>query len=158
MTALVYHPAPGYPVGFKRMRHLLLSLFVILATSACSLVYKVDVQQGSLFDKETVDSLKVGMTKRQVTLIMGSPSVVSPFDQDRWDYVSSIRRGRNKMDTKDLILTFEDDKLAKIEGDYFPEDPQQMIKDSRKYKRQFPDEERDEDDKRKKERQEKNGG
>ncbi len=140
------------------MRHLLLSLVVILATSGCNLVYKLDVQQGSLFDKETVDSLKIGMTKRQVTLIMGSPSVVSPFNQDRWDYVSSIRRGRNTMESRDLILTFEDDKLAKVEGDYFPEDPQQMIKDARKYKRQFPDEKRDEDDKRKKERQEKNGG
>ena len=158
MTALVYHPAPGYPVGFKRMRHLLLSLALLFAASGCNLVYKLDVQQGSLFDKETVDSLKVGMTKRQVTLIMGSPSVVSPFDQDRWDYVSSIRRGRNQMESKDLILTFQDDKLAKIEGDYFPEDAQQMIKDARKYKRQYPDEKREEDDKRKKERQENSGG
>lgn len=158
MTALVYHPAPGYPAGFKHMRHLLLSLVVILACSGCGLIYKLDVQQGNLFDKETVDALKIGMTKRQVTLIMGSPSVVSPFDQDRWDYVSSIRRGRNNMDSKDLILSFTDDKLAKIEGDYFPEDPQLLIKDARKYKRQYPDEKRDDDDKRKKERQEKNGG
>ena len=158
MTTLVYHPAPGYPVGFKRMRHLLFSLALALVASGCSLIYKLDVQQGNLFDKETVDSLKIGMTKRQVTLIMGSPSVVSPFEQNRWDYVSSIRRGRNKMDSKDLILSFEDDKLAKIEGDYFPEDPQQLIKDARKYKRQYPDEKRDDDDKRKKEREKKNSG
>ena len=140
------------------MRHLLFSLALALVASGCSLIYKLDVQQGNLFDKETVDSLKVGMTKRQVTLIMGSPSVVSPFEQNRWDYVSSIRRGRNKMDSKDLILSFEDDKLAKIEGDYFPEDPQQLIKDARKYKRQYPDEKRDDDDKRKKEREKKNSG
>lgn len=140
------------------MRHLLLSLALVFAATGCSLIYTVDVQQGSLFDKETVDSLKVGMTKRQVTLIMGSPSVVSPFDQNRWDYVSSIRRGRGKMESKDLILNFEDDKLAKIEGDYFPEDPQQLIKDARKYKRQYPDEKRDDDDKRKKEREKKNSG
>ena len=158
MASLVYHPAPGYPVGFKRMRHLLFSLALALLASGCSLVYKLDVQQGNLFDKETVDSLKLGMTKRQVTLIMGSPSVVSPFDQNRWDYVSSIRRGRNKMDSKDLILSFEDDKLAKIEGDYFPEDPQQLIKDARKYKRQYPDEKRDDDDNRKKEREKQQGG
>ena len=101
------------------MRHLLFSLALALVASGCSLIYKLDVQQGNLFDKETVDSLKIGMTKRQVTLIMGSPSVVSPFEQNRWDYVSSIRRGRNKMDSKDLILSFADDKLAKIEGDYF---------------------------------------
>ena len=72
--------------------------------------------------------------------------------------MSSIRRGRGKLESKDLILNFEDDKLAKIEGDYFPEDPQQLIKDARKYKRQYPDEKSDDDDKRKKEREKKNSG
>lgn len=124
------------------MRHLLLTLIAVFALGGCGAIYKLDVQQGNLFDKEAVDSLKPGMTKRQVTLIMGSPSVVSPFDQDRWDYVSSIRRGRGKMESKDLVLHFENDALTKIEGDYFPQDPQQLIKDSRKYKRQYPDEKR----------------
>ncbi|MGA8278950.1 MAG: outer membrane protein assembly factor BamE [Rhodanobacteraceae bacterium] len=112
------------------------------ALSGCAVLYKLDVQQGNLFDKATVDSLKPGMTKRQVTLIMGSPSIVSPFDQNRWDYVSTIRRGRNKMESKDLTLYFKDDALAKIEGDYFPVDPDQLIKDARKYKREYPDEKR----------------
>lgn len=98
----------------------------------------------------TVDALKPGMSKRQVLLVMGSPALTSPFEQDRWDYVSTIRRGRNKMATKDLVLTFKDDALVKIDGDYFPEDPDQMIKDARKYKRQYPDEKRPEDDKKKK--------
>ena len=87
------------------------------------------------------------MTKRQVLLVMGSPSVVSPFDQDRWDYVSTIRRGRNSMESKDLTLYFKDDALVKIDGDYFPEDPHQLIKDAGKYKRQYPDEKRPEEDK-----------
>lgn len=131
------------------MRQLVLTLFLVVALGGCGVIYKLDVQQGNLFNKETVDSLKPGMTKRQVTLIMGSPSVVSPFDQDRWDYVSSIRRGRGKMESKDLVLHFENDALVKIEGDYFPEDPQQLIKDARKYKRQYPDEKREEEKKKK---------
>lgn len=121
-----------------------------LPLAGCNLVYKVDVQQGNLFDKTTVESLKPGMSKHQVRLIMGSPSVISPFDQDRWDYVSTIRRGRNQMETKDLILYFENDTLAKIEGDYFPEDPEQLIQDARKYKRQYPDEKRPDSDKKNK--------
>lgn len=134
------------------MRLLVLTLFLVTALGGCGVIYKLDVQQGNLFDKETVDSLKPGMTKRQVTLIMGSPSVVSPFNQDRWDYVSSIRRGRGKMESKDLVLHFENDALVRIEGDYFPEDPRQLIKDARKYKRQYPDEKR-EDDKKKRQEQ-----
>jgi outer membrane protein assembly factor BamE len=132
------------------MRLRWLALLALVPLAGCGLVYKVDVQQGNLFDKNTVDSLKPGMTKRQVLLVMGSPAVVSPFDQDRWDYVSSIRRGRRTMDSKDLTLFFKDDALVKIDGDYFPEDPDQLIKDASKYKRQYPDEKRPDDEKKKK--------
>jgi outer membrane protein assembly factor BamE len=80
---------------------------------------------------------------------MGSPSIVSPFDQNRWDYVSTLRKGNGRMATKDLILYFENDSLAKIEGDYFAEDPVQLVKEATKYKRQYPDEKRPDDDKKK---------
>lgn len=125
----------------------LIALCALIPLSGCGVLYKLDVQQGNLFDKEQVETLKPGMTKRQVLLVMGSPSIISPFDQDRWDYVSSIKRGRGKMDSKDLILFFENESLARIEGDYFPEDPEVLIRDARKYKRQYPDEKREDDKK-----------
>lgn len=121
-----------------------------LAAAACSPIYKLDIQQGNLLSKSLVDSLKPGMTKRQVTLVMGSPAVVSPFDQNRWDYVSTLRRGNGRMETKDLTLYFEGDALSKIEGDYFAENPQELIKEATKYKRQYPDDKRPDDDKKKK--------
>ncbi|HZW50264.1 MAG TPA: outer membrane protein assembly factor BamE [Rudaea sp.] len=120
-----------------------------MAITACSPIYKLDIQQGNLFNKNLVDSLKPGMSKRQVTLVMGSPSIVSPFDQNRWDYVSTLRKGNGRMATKDLTLYFENDSLAKIEGDYFAEDPVQLVKEATKYKRQYPDEKRPDDDKKK---------
>ena len=132
------------------MRYRWLALLALAPLGGCGLIYKVDVQQGNLFDKPTVDSLKPGMSKRQVLLVMGSPSVISPFDQERWDYISTIRRGRNSMAQKDLTLYFKDDALVKIDGDYFPEDPAQLIKDARKYKRQYPDDKRPDEDKGKK--------
>ncbi|MEO7325073.1 MAG: outer membrane protein assembly factor BamE [Dokdonella sp.] len=132
------------------MRLRWLSLLALIPLTGCGIIYKVDAQQGNLFDKSTVEALKPGMSKRQVLLVMGSPAVTSPFDQNRWDYVSTIRRGRGKMDSKDLVLYFKDNALVKIDGDYFPEDPEQMIKDARKYKRQYPDEKRPDDDKKKK--------
>lgn len=127
-----------------------LALLALVPLAGCGLLYRVDAQQGNLFDKAQVESLKEGMTKRQVLLIMGSPAVISPFDQNRWDYVSTIRRGRHKMESKDLTLFFKDDALVKIDGDYFPEDPDQMIKDARRYKRDYPDEKRPDDDRKKK--------
>ena len=121
-----------------------------LAATACSPIYKLDIQQGNLLSKSLVDSLKPGMTKHQVTLVMGSASVVSPFDQNRWDYVSTVRRGNGRMETKNLTLYFDGDALAKIEGDYFAENPQELIKEATKYKRQYPDDKRPDDDKKKK--------
>jgi len=121
-----------------------------LAAAACSPIYKLDIQQGNLLSKSLVDSLKPGMTKRQVQLVMGSPSVVSPFDQNRWDYVSTLRRGNGRMEHKELTLYFEGDSLSKIEGDYFAENPQELIKEATKYKRQYPDDKRPDDDKKKK--------
>jgi outer membrane protein assembly factor BamE len=132
------------------MRFRWLAPIAFIPLAGCSLIYRVDAQQGNLFDKSTVEALKEGMSKRQVLLVMGSPAVVSPFDQNRWDYVSTIRRGRHKMDTKDLTLFFKDDALVKIDGDYFPEDPDSLIKDAQKYKRQYPDDKRPDDDKKKK--------
>lgn len=121
----------------------------VLAIAACSPIYKLDIQQGNLFNKNLVDSLKPGMSKRQVTLIMGSPSIVSPFDQNRWDYVSTKRHGNGRMATKDLTLYFENDALTKIQGDYFAEDPVELVKEATKYKRQYPDDKRPDDDKKK---------
>jgi outer membrane protein assembly factor BamE len=135
------------------MRFRWLTLLALAPLAGCGLVDKVDVQQGNLFDKATVESLRPGMSKRQVLLVMGSPAVVSPFDQDRWDYVSSIRRGRNTMESKDLTLYFENESLVRIDGDYFPEDADQLIQDARKYKRQYPDEQRPEEEKEKKKKQ-----
>ena len=121
-----------------------------LAGAACSPIYKLDIQQGNLFNKSLVDSLKPGMSKRQVSLVMGSPSIISPFNQNRWDYVSTWRRRNGRMETKDLTLYFENDSLARIEGDYFAENPQELVKEATKYKRQYPDDKRPDEDKDKK--------
>jgi outer membrane protein assembly factor BamE len=57
------------------------------------------------------------------------------------------------MESKDLTLYFKDDLLVRMDGDYFPEDPNQLIKDASKYKRQYPDDKRSDDDKKKKQQQ-----
>jgi outer membrane protein assembly factor BamE len=119
----------------------------VCGLSACNPIYQLDIQQGNLFSKTQVEALKPGMTKRQVILTMGSPSVINPFQQSRWDYISTLRRGNGRMETKALVLYFEGDSLARIDGDYFAENPAELIHEATKYKRQYPDEKRDEDKK-----------
>ena len=117
--------------------------------TACNPIYTLDIQQGNLFSKNLVDSLKPGMSKRQVTLVMGSPSIVNAFNPNRWDYISTLRKGNGRMEQKDLTLYFDGDSLSRIEGDYFAENPQELIKEATKYKRQYPDDKRPDDDKKK---------
>ncbi len=97
-------------------------LALLVAVSGCRFIYKVDIQQGNLLDQRLVDDLRPGMTKRQVALVLGTPAVESPFRHDRWDYISTYHRRGKRVTRKLLSLTFEDNRLIKIEGNYLPED------------------------------------
>lgn len=103
-------------------------LAVIVATSltACSSfhfpgVYKVGIQQGHIITEEMVSQLKLGMSKRQVRFVLGNSLVPDTFNDDRWDYPYSVRRGSQGEITQYLYTVyFENDKLVKTEGDYLP--------------------------------------
>ncbi len=96
-------------------------LTLLLPIAGCGLIYKQNVQQGNVLEEEQVEQLRTGMTRQQVTSLLGSPSVKSPFHSDRWDYASSFApRGAN-MSTRHLVIHFEDDRVSRIEGDYLAE-------------------------------------
>ena len=114
------------------MLRLVLIMVFACAVGACGIIYKVPVNQGNLLEQDMVDAIKPGMTKRQVALIMGTPSVQSPFDEDRWSYTSSFTRRGKKPEVKTLTLFFEENLLVRMEGDYFPQRDQQLLEESRK--------------------------
>ena len=99
---------------------------MLLCVGGCktvsNLIYTVDIQQGNVLDQKLVDNLKPGMTKRQVNIVLGTPSVASPFHQDRWDYVAIYLHRGEQISRTLLSLTFEHNRLVKIEGDYLPSD------------------------------------
>lgn len=100
---------------------ILLLVLISMALSSCGFIYRQDVQQGNILDQEMVDTLRPGMTKRQVILVLGTPAVENPFRHNRWDYVSSYKPGGGDIDTQRLTVYFENDRLTRIEGDYFPD-------------------------------------
>ncbi len=99
-------------------------------------VYRIAVQQGNIIDQKKVDQLKVGMTKRQVQFVMGSPLVSDLFTPDRWDYVYQLRRGEDTLRQRRFTLLFKDDMLVSFEGDYEPNSDKEVdddyIEDSKK--------------------------
>lgn len=87
-------------------------------------VHKVTVQQGNLVSQEMVDQLKPGMTRSQVTFIMGEPIFRNTFDNSRWDYIYMVESpGRYEQERK-LSLYFENETLAYFVGDFVPSDQQ----------------------------------
>lgn len=113
------------------MRKLVLVLSVALVTTGCGIIYRQPIYQGNLLEKSAVDQLQAGMSKQQVSLLLGTPSVADPFHHERWDYTATQRVGRvGKVEGKNLTLWFEGDALAKWEGDYFPEQDEQLAKSS----------------------------
>jgi outer membrane protein assembly factor BamE len=113
----------------RLLRQIALAI-VMISLAGCGIVYKVNVNQGNLVEPKMVETLKPGMTKRQVTLVMGTPSIQSPFDVDRWDYVASISRRGSDPEVKNLTLYFEDNLLIKIEGDYFGKQDSDLLRDA----------------------------
>jgi outer membrane protein assembly factor BamE len=119
---------------------ILFLLFVVLglALGGCSVIYKPDVQQGNLLDTKNVQQLKPGMSKQQVLALLGSPSVTSPFDQNRWDYVATMQKRGGKVQERALTLYFNNDTLVRTEGDFLKETPQELLLEARKYGPLYP--------------------
>lgn len=75
------------------------------------------VQQGNLLPKATLDRLKIGMSKNEVAILLGT-SLLSPvFNHDRWDYAYTWRRGHGPITMSTLSLYFHNDRLTRIERD-----------------------------------------
>ena len=98
---------------FKRLVFILL-LSALLG--ACT-IHRLDVQQGNIIKEEQVSKLKLGISKRQVRFIMGTPLIQDPFHANRWDYVFTDQPGteRKIVEYQRVTVYFENDKLSKID-------------------------------------------
>ena len=112
-------PRPGRPAASTAA---LVLLAVLGAGSGCGMsdlpgLYRIDVQQGNVIDREMVGRLEIGMEESKVRFILGTPLLVDPFNPDRWDYIYTLRQGSGPTVRRHLALYFTDGLLARIEGD-----------------------------------------
>lgn len=110
--------AKFFIVGKKmRIRTILISITLILSLTSCA-SYDFSrrvVQQGNLLQQPVIDRLKLGMSKEDTAYLLGH-SLLSPvFDNDRWDYVYTWRRGSGPLKVRNLSLYFKHDSLVRIE-------------------------------------------
>jgi outer membrane protein assembly factor BamE len=89
---------------------------VVATTLLSACVFKLDIQQGNLLEREQVDSVEVGMTRSQVRFLLGTPMIADPFDQSRWDYVFFYRNGKTGDSRKFMVVVwFDGDTVTKID-------------------------------------------
>ncbi len=109
------------PESTNRTPLLALALLASLALSACSGkipgVYRVPIQQGNVLTVEMLRKLELGMDKRKVSFILGTPLVTDAFHLDRWDYYYSYEPSSGAREQQRVSLFFEEDRLARIDAD-----------------------------------------
>jgi len=97
---------------------LTLFAFYILLLSACIRPYQPDVQQGNIINNSDLREIRYGMNKQEVLFILGTPLVIDPFNESRWDYYFSNNvKNKNETSTRLITAMFDGDILIKLEGD-----------------------------------------
>ena len=90
-------------------------------------MHKLTVQQGNVITQEMIDQLKPGMSRSQVSYIMGDPVFRNSFNSNRWDYIYTIELPGIFNDERRVSLYFDNDRLAYFTGDYAPTSEQPVV-------------------------------
>lgn len=93
--------------------------------------YRVDIGQGNYITESMAAQLKKGMTRDQVRAVLGTPLLIDPFRNDRWDYVFKLQRGDGRQDRRRFTLQFKDDALESWGGDPLPKEGGEELLPSR---------------------------
>lgn len=113
------------------LKLLLFTLTSLLAISGCSqslipslptptmpFIHRIDIQQGNVVTQEMVAQLRLGMNKKKVRFIMGTPIIVDTFHANRWDYIYTYQAGGGDTERRLVSTIFNDDgKLIRLKGD-----------------------------------------
>jgi outer membrane protein assembly factor BamE len=91
----------------------LIGLLVILTSCA---IHKIDIQQGNVLTCDTVKQIKPGMSRKQVSFLLGNPTITDPFHHDRWDYPYSYKSGDSDAapERHHVTVFFDGDNVARV--------------------------------------------
>ena len=92
----------------------LIAIITIFFLNSCaSNFYQVPIAQGNIISLEMLSKLEKGLTKVQVQYIMGTPSVLDPFNSSKWDYIGYEIIGNELLREVHYSLYFQENKLSK---------------------------------------------
>jgi len=106
-------------------RQMFMCCFVTIFTAACSGVnfsewrfpYMYPVQQGNYINQQQLTQLHVGMTKEQVTFVIGHPVSQFMFNSNQWQYIYQDYKNDKLINSYIINLNFDAaQKLIQVES------------------------------------------
>jgi outer membrane protein assembly factor BamE len=82
--------------------------------------YRMPIQQGNFVSQEMVAQLKEGMTREEVTNLLGTALLTDVFHEDRWDYPFRLRKSNGDLITSNLTIYFKNNTVEKFVGGDLP--------------------------------------
>jgi outer membrane protein assembly factor BamE len=99
--------------------------FLTLSLAACSFpgVFKINVQQGNIITQDMLDTLKTGMTKKQVHFVLGAPVVDNVFDTELENYVYTYQVAGGEIEKQIIKVYYENGTYQRYEGTLLEDNP-----------------------------------
>lgn len=104
------------------IKQLLIVLTLCCVTTGCDWSwfplkpYRPTVNQGNVIDDKKLAQLRHGMTKQQVSYLLGNPMATDAFDPNRWEYIYYTKPGYKEATSNRLTLFFKSGELTKATG------------------------------------------
>lgn len=113
-----------------RKNLIFIALFSGLVLTSCTSIlpepHKIDIQQGNRVKQEDFEKLKLGMNRKQVKFILGTPLLQDGFHKDRWDYIFYLLPGNESVRQSRISLYFKNDELVRIDDSQYTPEAQDM--------------------------------
>jgi len=100
-------------------------MFALLLLQACSFpgVFKINVQQGNIITPEMLETLKPGMTKKQVYFVLGKPVIDNVFNPDLENYVYTYQRAGGEIENQIIKVHYQAGIYQNYEGTLLESNP-----------------------------------
>lgn len=99
-----------------RVKTIFMSIALTLSLSDCASYdfSRRTVEQGNMLPQTTVSRLKIGMSKNDAAILLGTSLLSPTFNNDRWDYAYTLRKGNGSLLLRNLTLYFSHGRLIRI--------------------------------------------
>ncbi|MCU0969291.1 MAG: outer membrane protein assembly factor BamE [Rubrivivax sp.] len=82
--------------------------------------YRIDIVQGNVVTSEQIALLRPGMTRAQVRDVLGTPLLTDLFNENRWDYVFTIRRPGTEPQRRAVVVRFDGERMVSVDATELP--------------------------------------